>query len=407
LWCIVFLNWLLYKDVLYPGFLQALLWTLLITYMLFSYEHFRPLHFNTLIIIFAGVFTFSMGTFLANFKHVPIKSNIEINTNALSGKLFTNLLFIVSLTGLPFFLWKVYEVGSNGPHSSFFGNLSVGNTNGALVSYSIFMWISFVNVGMHMLKLISLTKGDNLYGRAKLLTFLSICIALLYALMFTGRNFIMSLSFIIIGILLVARKIKPIKTAFVFVIFGFAIFIIYALVLNKGLNANEDIATNIEMFNYQTRLYLLGSIPALDLLVNNLSDFDLGKNTFRTFILRLNDVGMDYEIPPLVKEFVFIPYPTNIYTMYQPYYTDFGLLGPIIFQFIFGLWHGFLYRQSTKRNPSPLYIFLFCLFLDPLFFQYNTDAYFTLMSKWIIYFIILMIGFGFMKKNLDLKKDMY
>jgi len=86
-----------------------------------------------------------------------------------------------------------------------------------------------------------------------------------------------------------------------------------------------------------------------------------------------------------VQPWVDVPMPTNVYTVYQPYIKDFGLVGGSLVLFVLGFLHALLYRRATVRNPHTTYVFLFALSLFPLVMQAFQDMYFSLLSLWIQY----------------------
>ena len=51
-----------------------------------------------------------------------------------------------------------------------------------------------------------------------------------------------------------------------------------------------------------------------------------------------------------LQEFVFVPVSTNVYTILQPFYMDFGQFGVAVFAVIYGILTGWAYRMM--RNGS-------------------------------------------------------
>ncbi|PYT03367.1 MAG: hypothetical protein DMF60_18625 [Acidobacteria bacterium] len=119
----------------------------------------------------------------------------------------------------------------------------------------------------------------------------------------------------------------------------------------------------------------------------------MGVNSFRTILAVLRALGFGTPYVPLVQPYVDIPMPMNVYTVYQPYFKDFGI-GGILTLFPLGLAHGFLYRKATVRNPHAVYVFLFSLSLFPLSTQVFQDMYFSVLSTWIQYGAISVLLFG-------------
>jgi oligosaccharide repeat unit polymerase len=137
--------------------------------------------------------------------------------------------------------------------------------------------------------------------------------------------------------------------------------------------------------------YLVASIPAFDQYSQSTEDYGLGLNIFRTVFVVLTKLGIDVNAPELIREFQYVPMPTNVYTVYQPYYADFSWIGLIVIQFFLGFWHGILFRETNNKNT--FYAVPYVLFLYPLFMQFFQDQYFSLLSVWIQYGLLFFLYF--------------
>ena len=62
------------------------------------------------------------------------------------------------------------------------------------------------------------------------------------------------------------------------------------------------------------------------------------------------------------KDFVFVPISTNTYTIFRPYYIDFGYWGIGMFALVYGAIYGYLYRLSVNQNPWGKCFYCFMLF---------------------------------------------
>lgn len=62
------------------------------------------------------------------------------------------------------------------------------------------------------------------------------------------------------------------------------------------------------------------------------------------------------------KDFVFVPISTNTYTIFRPYYIDFGYWGIGMFALVYGTIYGYLYRLSVNQNPWGKCFYCFMLF---------------------------------------------
>ena len=78
----------------------------------------------------------------------------------------------------------------------------------------------------------------------------------------------------------------------------------------------------------------------------------------------------------MLQEFVGVPYPVNVYTMYKDYVIDFGYPGTLVTIGIIGFLHTLLYRKAL--TGSLLGNFLFALSMFPVFMAIFTDQYSSL-----------------------------
>jgi oligosaccharide repeat unit polymerase len=108
---------------------------------------------------------------------------------------------------------------------------------------------------------------------------------------------------------------------------------------------------------------------------------DWGVHTFRFFIALQYVLGISAITPkPLVREFDFVPDPTNVYTAYDVYFRDFAYFG-ILVPPTFLILHYWLYRKAMRLGG--VWIFYYSASVYPLVMQFYQDQYFSLLSMWI------------------------
>jgi oligosaccharide repeat unit polymerase len=284
-------------------------------------------------------------------------------------------------------LYKSYNLGKDGPFDDFFTNLRFSLTKDdnpesyGILSYAIVL--SFISTGLHLFLI--------LQNASKLRFFITLLVSLTYTVFFTGRTMFFLLFIMLIGILLATRRVSCTKGISYLVFIGTIVFSAVGILLGKGLSFQASIVENLTNLWDVFIIYLLGSLPAFDIYIQSKESFDYGRNMFRTLFAFFNKIGFETRVPLLIKEYQYIPFPTNVYTIYQPYFDDFSIIGAVSIQFFLGLLHGFFYRKIDKGKP--IYIMLYAIFLYPLLMQFLQDQYFNLLSTWIQYFILLYIYF--------------
>jgi len=121
--------------------------------------------------------------------------------------------------------------------------------------------------------------------------------------------------------------------------------------------------------------YIIGPTAAFDYFMEHRQDFaNLPHHTFKFFlnIAAKLHVGQ-YQGGGGFADFVLVPYPINVFTVYQDYISDFGLYGGLIAMMFIGLFHTLLYRKA--RTGSELGIFFFAITLFAVFMAPFSDEY--------------------------------
>lgn len=138
------------------------------------------------------------------------------------------------------------------------------------------------------------------------------------------------------------RTIAIIGIAVIFLSYGFNLL----RLSEETKSSNEDIS----IFNF-IAMYLLSPPVAYCQLSQELAP-QFGGHTFPLVYLFLNKMcGGHYAFFDRLQEFVFVPVSTNVYTIFQPFYMDFGQLGIAVFAVVYGVLTGWAYR--IMRNGSP------------------------------------------------------
>jgi oligosaccharide repeat unit polymerase len=178
----------------------------------------------------------------------------------------------------------------------------------------------------------------------------------------------------------------------------------------KGGNEENTIVENMKQASQATAVYLVSAVNALDWDLHHQFQISYsGNNSLRLF-RKIGDhfnLTQNAKIPDLVQPFVFVPYPTNVYTVYSPYIKDFGKWYAWFMVAVFGFIHSFVHNKAitTKNFRYSLY-YSFLLF--PLLISFFADFYLTIFSTWIqvIFFTELFIFLNDLWKY-QCKRDFY
>ena len=386
-----------FRDILYPGFLQSFVWATIVSLFSVFQNDFMPISFITWLVIGLGVIAFSMGSFISTCGHSPFRLYNKVRT--LPMHLPTFLLIILIILFLPVFIKKAYMFYVGGPFDNGFMNLRYAlSTNSEQTGgYGILKYlvpIAFFVASQQILRVAHIFSK-----REKVLAFISIVAAVTYGLLSSGRSTLIMFMLTAFSIPIVLRRIRPIRSGSVFFFVLFIFFVLHGILMGKGGSLNQSWSENIFSMLRTIETYLLSSIPALNFQLHINPDYGIA-HTFRTIFALLHAIGFDFNVKPLVKNFVGTPFLTNVYTLYQPYYLDYGLMALPFFQFGFGFLHGALYRKATIYRPASVYIFFFSLSMCPLFLQFFNDQYFSLMSQWMQYLTYSIVFCVFLSRRM-------
>ena len=214
--------------------------------------------------------------------------------------------------------------------------------------------------------------------------FLALGLAVAYAFLSTGRTLYLLFLVVIAGDLLIRKKYSYVGYT---VAAFFGIFVLIGSVLSKLDVSGGGVGGIAEGI----LVYMLGGLVAFDYQVLGSSGWAIEgvANTLRTPAAVLSSVGLldADQVPSLVREFVFVPFPTNVYTVYEPYFLDFGYFSLLVVGAL-GWASGYLYRF---RNRSAQWRYYYLLSLYPIVTSIFQDQFLSLLSLWVqfvaLYFV--------------------
>ena len=388
------------KSILYPPFIFNLIWFMVI-FIYFIYKIFDPdemdtLHSNTLIFIAVSNFFFSLGGFyvLTNLK----KKSLDIFFKPTKvPEIVGDIVIMVTLLSLVLLFFKAKEYASEIQANNFFISLRFQLTN-MRISYGILEYFMVFGLFASLYRLYTFNDFSDLRTKEKLKLILSILISFAFLALSTARTsfFLYFITFLMT--IYLKGKIRR-KYIWSFFIASILSFLIVGVVLNKGGSLTDSLGENIRSGINHFLAYFEGPVLAFDRFLN--SDFihTYGKNTFRFFFALLYKLGI-IETQPLdiVKEWILVPYPTNVYTVFYPYIMDFGIVACWVIIFLFGLVHTWLfYRSKTSGNHFKM---ITAYSYYPLLMVFFQDQYFSLLSQWIqmwFYSFLILCLFGYYK----------
>lgn len=150
--------------------------------------------------------------------------------------------------------------------------------------------------------------------------------------------------------------------------------------------------------------YLLGGLPALDKIVNSeMTSAQFGQHTLALMVNIEKKLGFietiskKYSNDITYDSYLYVPYPTNVYTAIGPIWLDFKYYGVIFFSFLIGLLTGYFYYKAIKDDWARIvYGYLFCV----LILQFFGEYIFTNMSLLLQIILLSYFLYFFSKKRI-------
>jgi oligosaccharide repeat unit polymerase len=401
------------RKIMQPAVLFSLLWAvILLTRFIFSFTilpELFPISISTYLVLFIGTLSFSLGSFFETLiwqKSGNLRIPNVLTDNQLNLTLRLVYLAIVTI-GLPLFLMASYRLFLASDLDDFFiglrtqlvyGDIDIGPTK-YLVS------LSFIVFGISLYSYFNQKNIINTF-----LLWLTSLVTITYSIFMTGRGFFLIMLSLFLGMSFLHNKKFSFRKVIRFLAVFFVLFIAFGIMYGKGGNEENTIVENMKQASQATAVYLVSAVNALDWDLHHQFQISYsGNNSLRLF-RKIGDhfnLTQNAKIPDLVQPFVFVPYPTNVYTVYSPYIKDFGKWYAWFMVAVFGFIHSFVHNKAitTKNFRYSLY-YSFLLF--PLLISFFADFYLTIFSTWIqvIFFTELFIFLNDLWKY-QCKRDFY
>ena len=179
------------------------------------------------------------------------------------------------------------------------------------------------------------------------------------------------LIFFCIVFVLFQRKIIRLRGLILTGVIMVALFYAFNLMRAKeGSNYQQE-----ETFIGFIAMYILSPPVAYCEVVREITP-QFGGHTFTMIYTFLNRFGFGpFEEFNRLQEFVFVPVLTNVYTVFQPFYLDFGQMGVAMFAMIYGIISGMAYR--LMRNGSDFGKCMYVYVAHILVLQFYQENAFT------------------------------
>ena len=357
-------------DYLSPFSLHVLSWFILFLGGVFVGESFYLLKSETFLMFVTWYTIIGSITFLMYF--IQNKNGNTVLATPKYDLKFVSLFSVFSIVACTVSIVEIYYVGSSGPYD-FFANLRLSLF---LEEYSgpRYKFMSVLYIIMTALFAIALLTDTN-----KFLIRILIIWQAIFVIATVGKLAVLTPVIIFFVIKYISFK-KKIKLKSIGLLVAFFTLTSFALTV---LRENE---TNNEQNLFELLgVYIYSPIIAFGELAQGSENF--GENTFRFFYALIYRIGIS-GIEPIdtIKEYVYVPLPTNVYTIIEPFYRDFGVFGVFYGAIFYGFFYSVIYFKAIQKQG--IYIIFYSFISLNLVFGFFGETLLTNLALSLYLFIV-------------------
>ena len=367
-------------DTFSPWTITTAVWLAIVVMFQFQGDLLYPLgdQFYTCLALWVPLFCASA---LITY-HVLPKSNADAGTIAQSPPISTvvfNTLYVISMVITPLYLYKIIQVVTMFDTADMLSNIRLLAVYGAesygFLNYSYVMNQVLIVVGLWRYPKIPLWQ---------LLTIIMAGLMSAFAIMEKGMLF-----FLFLSVLFVLYEKGVIKVRSI--ILSLATIVLLFFIINSARSFTEDADPNdaIPFLDFFA-IYVLSPSVAFEQVTEDLTP-QFGSHTFATIYLFLNRFGGDYELNSKLQEFVWVPLPTNVFTVFQPFFEDFKYRGVAFFAVFYGFFSGWCYRLMRNGSGVGKCLYVYVVYVLVLqFFQENVMMSLVPVMQFIFFVVLIM-----------------
>lgn len=349
-----------------PWSITILIWVIIIVSVWLEGDRLYPLtsQFYYSIVLWVGIFCMVSFVTYNLMKSADGEENLGSKSIEPNRSLF-NLFFTLSVILTPLYVWQVYQVVSQFDMADMMSNIRTLAVHGEALG-----WLKYTFVINQTIFLVGVCAYPKI-PKWQLVTIYLINILCAIAIMEKGSFFML-----ILCSLFVMYEKRVIKARTI-AILGFALVFVFFM-FNVIRDFDEDRAeTQIDFLDFFA-MYVTSPPVAFCQLQNDLTQ-QLCPNTLQViynFLERFN-IG-DYVVMERNQPFIMVPVITNVYTVMQPFYQDFGHAGVAYFAVVYGIVIGVTYRYY--RNGNGFCKVVYTYLVQVLVLQFFQEYLFMMLS---------------------------
>jgi oligosaccharide repeat unit polymerase len=355
---LVLVNYWISRSVLYPPLVFSGIWLLDLSLYRLDLTPIDPLHSITLEVICLGAVLFSMGGGLAMLAPRNLfQARMIITRFPPRNNIVKPAVLFFLFCGLPLLLANLLSMAASGTGSTIFQRARTGGAAGGQLAAGGGLGTYFILWALYAAPLFLLERRDRNF-------WVMTGIAFIASILSTGRLPIRMLISSLTCVELMITNRHTFRAALKFARIPIAIFLClyFGLIfVTKDTSVfDAGIGEILVMFLVG---YIVGPTAAFDYVLQHRQDYMGGSNhTFKFFLAIASHLHLVAWQPPLPDDFIFVPFPTNVLTVYRYYMGDFGLYGAVLVMAVIGLLQTLIYRKARTGSKLAMYFFAITLF---------------------------------------------
>jgi len=371
-----------------------MVWLAIVVLFQLSGDLLYPLQdrFYTCVIIWVSLMSV---TGIITYYAFPVKSELRLpqGTTLIQQDLninnfFFTVFFVISMVCTPLYLYNIYKIISLFGTDELFFNLRIlANEGEKSLVQTILTYVGAINQALFVICIWRYPKGSKLVFTAVIIANLMCSIAIM------EKGVLFFMLFVTLFVLYEKRRVKISSIAFWSVVL---LLVFYGInVLRTPENAAKE-PTFVDFFN----VYILSPSVAFERVQEKLTE-QFGSRSFAFFYALVSRLGLaNYVVEPKLQEFVHVPIPTNVYTVFQPFFQDFGYKGIAFFATVYGVFTGWLYRQCHNGGAISKCVYAYIIEILILqFYQENLILSTSMIIQYcFVFFFVLQKRFGLILK---------
>jgi oligosaccharide repeat unit polymerase len=383
-------NYWLSRSVLYPPFLFCGIWLLDLGIYRFNGQDFDPPHANTLYVLTFGAICFTVGGAVA--KLVPrnlIEARLILTKFPPRNELVKPAVLIFLAFGIPIWVRNLFAMAAEGTGATILERARTGGMAGGPDAGAGFSFASyFLLWSMYAACLFLIERRDKKFWCMALIAFAG-------GILSTGRVPILMLLSSLTCVHLIMTNRYRFREAMQFAripIFIFLILYIGLIFFVKDLSYYQGGIVQVAILFVVS--YLIGPTAAFDYSMQHPHDFLTASNhTFKFFLSIASHLHViSYEPPPHDDFVAGLMFPTNVFTVYRYYISDFGVYGTMFMFVLYGLAQTLLYRKARTGSILGIYLFastLYVIVLSPFSDEFASFGAYIDMALFGAIYVVL------------------